>query len=106
MRSTPWGQAQHQEKLADGIISCSTASHGGIWIDAKRQAKLPACNNWLNSRQWWEEDCDWVIPYIFFRDDIQKHGSAYKFNENLAAAYTIAEHHHPEFFKAHCVKTV
>ena len=105
MKYTPWGQAQHQTKLADGIIFYITAGHGGIWLSAKRQAALPACNNWLNTKEWWEEDCDWAVPYIFFGNDIQKYG-AYQFNENLSAAYALAEHHHPDFFKAHCVKTV
>jgi len=99
MESTPWGQAQHEEILADGIISCSTASHGGIWLDAKRRAKLKfySKNNYLKSSTWWEEDCDWAIPYVFFANDIREYGSAYKFKENLAAAHAIIKHHHPDF---------
>jgi len=104
VKNTPWGAAQHHEVLAPGIVAYGTAGHGGIRVDKSLQAKIPQCENFLNSRTWWEEDCDWVIPYIVFRDAIQKHGSAYKFNENLSAAYQIAKHYHPNFFKAYCVK--
>ena len=98
---TPWRSVQNAEELAPGIISYSTASHGGIWIDKKHQQKLEkyTINNWLNSSQWWEEDCDWVIPYLVFSFEIQEHGKAYKFIENLATAHSIAKSQHPEFYK-------
>ena len=100
-KSTPWGSAQDAEELAPGIISYSTASHGGIWIDKKHQKQLEkyTINNWLESSQWWEEDCDWVIPYLVFSIEIQEHGKAYKFIENLATAHSIAKSQHPEFYK-------
>jgi len=48
-KSTPWGEAQDAEEMAPGIISYSTASHGGIWIDKKHQEQLEkyTINNWL-----------------------------------------------------------
>ena len=48
-KSTPWGEAQNSEEMAPGIISYSTASHGGIWIDKKHQEQLEkyTINNWL-----------------------------------------------------------
>ena len=100
-KSTPWGSAQDAEELAPGIISYSTASHGGIWIDKKHQEQLEkyTINNWLGSSQWWEEDCDWVIPYIVFGAEIQKHGKAHKFIKNLVATHSIAKSQHPEFYK-------
>ena len=104
MKSTPWGQSQHQETLAPGIVSHSTAGHGGIWLDDSRRKQLEFYrnHNFLKSSTWWEEDCDWAIPYIFFASDIQAYGKAYKFDENLACARNIACHFHPEFFKTHC----
>ena len=100
-KSTPWGEAQDAEEMAPGIINYSTASHGGIWIDKKHQEQLEkyTINNWLGSTQWFEEDCDWAIPYIVFSAEIQKHGKAYKFIENLAAAHSTAKLRHPEFYK-------
>jgi hypothetical protein len=94
---TPWGQSDGQEKLAEGIVSYSTPSHGGLWLSPERQAQLPlGIDNFLHDTRWWEEDCDWVVPYILFQDDIEKHGRAYKFADNLATACVIAKRWHPE----------
>ena len=99
--NTPWGIADGQEILADGIISYSTPSHGGIRLSAERQAKIPVGTpNFLKDNCWWEEDCDWVVPYILFAEDIRKHGTAYKFEENLATAYETAKRYHPELLVA------
>ena len=95
-RFTPWGEADGQETLAEGIISYSTPSHGGIYLSPERVKQLPAgLKNFLNDLRWWEEDCDWCVPYIIFKDDIQRYGTAYKFTENLAAAYNTAKRFHP-----------
>jgi hypothetical protein len=96
-KHTPWGPSQNEEVLADGIISYSTASHGGIWLSPERQKALPDCRNWLGSKEWWEEDCDWSVPYLFFAEDIRIHGTAYRFEENLEAAKRTVTVHHPEF---------
>jgi len=97
MKSTPWGPSQHEEILADGIIFYSTASHGGIWLSAKRQKQLNYSDNWLKSPTWWEEDCDWAIPFAFFADDIRKHGTANRLDESLRAARETIKHVHPNF---------
>lgn len=97
MMNTPWGMSDNQETLAEGIISVSTPSHGGIQLSAERQAQLPAgIDNFLHDLKWWEEDCDWCVPYIIFKDDIEKHGQAYHFEENLTQAKETAKHYHPE----------
>jgi len=103
MKSTPWGQSQHEEILAAGIISHGTAGHGGIWLSAKRVSQLKAgigeYKNFLGNMTWWEEDCDWSVPYVYFANDIQAHGTAYKFIENLAAAHNTIQRSHPEIHK-------
>ncbi len=94
---TPWGASDSQATLAEGIVSYGTPSHGGIWLSPERQAQLPqGIDNFMHDLRWWEEDCDWVVPYILFKDDIAKQGTAYQFTENLASAYTIAKRYHPE----------
>ena len=97
-KSTPWGEAQSGEVLADGIYSYSTASHGGIWLSAERQQQIAPLNakNFLNSLQWWEEDCDWAIPYLFFNTEIRAFGEAYEFENNTRKAQEIVKHCHPE----------
>ena len=94
---TPWGESDSQEILAEGIVSYGTPTHGGIWLSSERQAQLPeGIDNFVHDLRWWEEDCDWVVPYILFKDDIEKRGTAYQFAENLSSAYVIAKRYHPE----------
>jgi hypothetical protein len=97
---TPWGMADNETKIAEGIVEVSTPSHGGICLSTERQAQLPkGIDNFTHDLRWWEEDCDWVVPYILFKNDIQKYGKAYEFIENLSSAYLIAQKHHPEILK-------
>ena len=72
---SPWGRVQSAKRLADGIWSVSTASHGGIWLSGDRLAQLNALlishyPTFCGSDNWWEEDCDWCVPYVAFAADI------------------------------------
>lgn len=95
---SPWGQVQDFVRLADGIVSVSTAGHGGIWLSPERQKEMHGYNdNFLHSAEWWEEDCDWAMPYAFFSREIREQGDAYRFEENLKAAIGTMRHWHPSF---------
>ncbi len=96
-KSTPWGQADFENELAPGIIDYGTPGHGGIWLSAERRKALNYDKNWLKTAEWWEEDCDWSVPYYFFREDIRAGVDPYKFDKNLQAAIETAKRHHPEF---------
>lgn len=64
--SSPWGKIQHITELAPGAWSVSTASHGGIKLDAARNRKVPE-----GARQpggWYEEDCQWAIAAYAHKD--------------------------------------
>jgi len=94
---TPWGIADSKVKLAEGIVSVGTPSHGGIWLSTERIQQLPeGLDNFMHDTRWWEEDCDWCVPYIIFKDDIEAYGEAYHFTENLNTAYDTARRFHPE----------
>ncbi len=97
---TPWGQSDSLNIIANGIVEVSTPGHGGIWLSKKRQVQLkekfPNIDNFTHDLRWWEEDCDWVVPYIVFQDDIKAYGKAYKFMDNLCMAHNIAARYHPE----------
>ena len=56
--NTPWGASQCATVYADGVVSHSTAGHGGFHLDAAHNAKVhPA----LRTRGgWYEEDCAWA----------------------------------------------
>ena len=100
---TPWGKVQDAQELAPGIISYSTAGHGGIWLSAKRRAALNYDKSFLGTDEWWEEDCDWAVPYYAFAADIKAHGTAYKFDENLIAAINTLKYAHPEFYNKYII---
>ena len=75
---TPWGTAQTVVELAPGIEAVTTASHGGIHLDAEHAAKVSSSivdKTWLGLAQWFEEDCDWCIPFVLFESEILEHGS-------------------------------
>ncbi len=94
---TPWGQSDGKEILAEGIVSYTTPSHGGIRLSPERQAELGYSANFLKSAEWWEEDCDWAVPYLFFSGAIRAYDKAYHFEENLALALEIVKRYHPNF---------
>jgi len=72
--TTPWGPAQQSERIAPGIVSYSTAGHGGIHLSELRQAELlrqlPGVNTWAGG-PWYEEDCDWCLPAIVFEAEFR-----------------------------------
>lgn len=64
---TPWGPSQQVETIAPGIVSVSTAGHGGLKLSAERWARVAqlfpnqgkyAPDGWL------EEDCDWALAAL------------------------------------------
>ena len=64
--STPWGEADHVEKIGEGVVQVGTPSHGGIGVDREVAAKrLTAAARaqaiTQGGRYWFEEDCDWAI---------------------------------------------
>ncbi len=69
--STPWGAPQDIEQIAPGICFVSTASHGGYYLDAIRNACVPlawrrASFNGHAITGWYEEDCDaCMVPLAF-----------------------------------------
>lgn len=69
-KSTPWGISQSHHRIADGINSYSTASHGGIELSEERLAAMPAALReflpFAGLRGWYEEDVDWSIVALAF----------------------------------------
>lgn len=88
--TSPWGAVQSTTVVADGIISVSTASHGGIKLDAEHQALMP--EHWRKEGGWYEEDCNWCLPFIIFQADILTHGDE-------CAVRTIRHSRHVEILK-------
>lgn len=102
-KSTPWGAADYKKEEAEGIIFYGTPSHGGYWLSPERRLQLNWNQNWLSSAEWWEEDCDWSIPFYFFREEIKQKfivaNTLENYEKNLEAAINTIRNHHPEFAK-------
>jgi hypothetical protein len=67
--STPWGPAQHVDRIADDIEGVSTAGHGGIKLSAARNRKVP--DYMRRAGGWYEEDCEYAIPFIVFEAEVR-----------------------------------
>jgi len=102
-KNTPWGMADTMHKEAEGIIFYGTPSHGGYWLSPERRLQINYSDNWLSTSEWWEEDCDWAVPFWFFRNDIKKgfvaENTIERYEKNLVASVNTIKVHHPEFAK-------
>lgn len=68
---TPWGKAQTQKDLGEGISFVTTERHGGYKLDRQRNAKVPAYMR--KKGGWYEEDCEWssvalTFPQLFSKE--------------------------------------
>jgi len=71
--NSPWGPIQSVEVICLGIEGVCTASHGGIWLDESHAKLMPeewVQDSFLHRRNWYEEDCDWCLPFVRFEEDI------------------------------------
>jgi len=65
---TPWGPSQDIYHVIDGMVLVSTASHGGVKLDAARNRQMP---EYLRRQGgWYEEDCEWCLPAVVFEVEI------------------------------------
>ncbi|MFA7416577.1 MAG: hypothetical protein WC048_19085 [Rhizobium sp.] len=62
--STPWGSSQLATIYAEGVVSHTTAGHGGFHLTAERNALIhPMLRKDL---PWYEEDAEWAIVALTF----------------------------------------
>jgi hypothetical protein len=66
---TPWGGADFVRHDAEGIVSVSTPSHGGIGLSPARNAEIDKA--WRNANGWYEEDCEAYIVLVRFFDEFE-----------------------------------
>ncbi|WP_454858514.1 DUF7007 domain-containing protein [Rhizobium binxianense] len=62
--STPWGPSQGATIYAEGIVSHSTAGHGGFKLSADRNRKVHPMLR--GEGGWYEEDAAWAIVAITY----------------------------------------
>ena len=66
-KTSPWGKVQFCEQIAEGIVSVSTAGHGGLKLSAKRNNQIP--EEARIHTGWYEEDCEWAIVALVFPEE-------------------------------------
>jgi len=77
---TPWGESDYQERLAPGVFSVGTPSHGGILVRGLAASHLSEAAKRRVSRvwrgkvptYWFEEDCDWAVAVYDLRLESDK----------------------------------
>lgn len=64
--NTPWGPSQGATVYAEGVVSHSTAGHGGFHLSGERNRKV---HSMLRAEGgWYEEDAAWAIVALSFPD--------------------------------------
>ncbi|MCA1867934.1 hypothetical protein HW571_19845 [Agrobacterium genomosp. 3] len=57
--STPWGMSQSATIYGPGIVSHTTAGHGGFHLSSVRNIAVPSALR--NDTCWYEEDVEWAV---------------------------------------------
>lgn len=68
--NTPWGKADTIREICPGIKWVTTPGHGGMLVDEKLNQ---AVRIHRNTSGWYEEDCEWCIPWLYLMEYIAKH---------------------------------
>lgn len=63
---SPWGLVQSATPLGPDAVLVSTPSHGGIRVSGRALSEIPQPlrSTAYSQGGWFEEDCDWAIPYL------------------------------------------
>lgn len=93
--SSPWGPIQAVEPLGPDAVSVTTASHGGLRISLTAWSRLPAAIRQTAYSQdgWFEEDCDWALPYLALGLDAFERDAARAAEMHQAAVRTVQRYH-------------
>ena len=68
---TPWGKCDNVIEYPNGIVFCSTPSHGGYHVPASLHKRIPEAyrtyaKSWSGSASWYEEDVAAMAVHIHF----------------------------------------
>lgn len=95
--SSPWGPIQTVTPLGPDAVEITTASHGGLRISPAALSRLPQAiqRTAYSAGGWFEEDCDWALPYLALGLDAHEPDAA-RAAEVHAAALRTVQRFHPE----------
>lgn len=92
---SPWGPVQTVEPLGPEAVSVTTASHGGLRVSPVTFARLPDAlrRTAFSADGWFEEDCDWALPYLALGLDAHEPDAARAAEVRAAAVRTVQRFH-------------
>jgi hypothetical protein len=95
--TSPWGPIQTVAPLGPDAVEVTTASHGGIRVSLTALMRIPEPlrETRCSGDGWFEEDCDWCIPYLVLGLDAFERDAA-RGAECWAAAQATLKRWHPE----------
>ena len=95
--SSPWGAIQTVTALGPDAMWVTTASHGGLRMSPTALARMPESvrQTAYSEGGWFEEDCDWALPYLALRLDAFE-GDAARGAKVRAAAVRTVQVYHPQ----------
>jgi hypothetical protein len=95
--SSPWGPIDSVTVLGPDAVAVTTGSHGGIRVSLSAWARFPepVRATRYSRNGWFEEDCDWCLPYLILGLDAFE-PNVERASELAAAAQATLERCHPE----------
>ncbi len=102
--TTPWGEPEDIETIAEGIFRVWTDRHGGICLSPERLNIVPEYIL-LNTIKyhgfdgWFEEDCEACWMNLLFPEEMQAHFKAsaeYSWQDSLASSHEMLQQYFPE----------
>jgi hypothetical protein len=102
---TPWGPAQHSDKLAQGVYNVSTSSHGGILVGQavareRMTERAQEIGEPFGRFLAFEEDCDWAIVALEMPDAAERLAEVCRcdYARLMIMAVESAEHWNADYF--------
>jgi hypothetical protein len=101
---SPWGSIQHLKKHGNsGIVSVSTAGHGGIYVPPDLVEKIPKewreeSAGWSGSQNWYEEDCNWSYVAVALHEHFKEHDRFFAISSVIGddKSREVLQKHFPE----------
>jgi len=81
--------------LGPDVVSVTTASHGGLRVSLTALSRLPEAirETAFSGNGWFEEDCDWALPYLALGLDAFEANAARAAEVHQAAVRTVQQYH-------------
>ena len=92
----PGDRSRPSRRSGPDVVSVTTASHGGLRVSLTALARMPGAirATTYSAGGWFEEDCDWALPYLALGLDAFETDAA-RAAEVWAAAIRTVQRYHP-----------